>query len=254
MGVHGCKAVETTGHTDESDQLGSPLSGAESTRYRAVVARGIYMGFDRPDMQFAIKEVAKAMAMPTTNHVTKLKRLAKYVNCYSNAEIVYRWGCWDSTILGYSDSDWAGDRESRRSTSGGCLTLGGCILKSWSRTQRHVALSSGKAELYAAMRASQELMGIQALSIELGMNLKCNLRIDAKATMGMVCRRGVGQLRHIAVQDLWIQEVMRDRKVAAERVTSADNVADMMTKYVPAPVMERHLQKLGIYHIRAQRM
>ena len=52
----------------------------------------------------------------------------------------------------YTDSDWAGDKETRRSTSGGCLMLGQHVISHWSKSQSNIALSSGEAELNAAVK------------------------------------------------------------------------------------------------------
>ena len=67
------------------------------------------------------------------------------------------------TILVYVDSDWAGCKSTRKSTSGGAVTWGGGLLKSWSRSQGPVAISSGEAEFYAAIKGACEGIGIKSL-------------------------------------------------------------------------------------------
>ena len=61
-----------------------------------------------------------------------------------------------------SDSDWAGDKASRKSTSGGLLVVGGVAVKSWSITQKSIATSSAEAEYYALTKAIAEGLGLQA--------------------------------------------------------------------------------------------
>ena len=77
-------------------------------------------------------------------------------------------GSGDGELIGYSDADWAGDIESRRSTSGYVFVLnGGCI--SWrSKKQRTVALSSTEAEYMALSEATQEAVWLKAFMRELG--------------------------------------------------------------------------------------
>ena len=128
--------------------------------------------------------------------------------------------------------------------------IAGGLIKSWSRSQRACALSSGEAELYAAVRCCQELLGVQALAKELGWEVKCNLLIDAKATLGMISRRGLGQLRHVEVQHLWIQDTIKSRRITVERVKSAENVADMMTKYVSPTILSKLMRKVGVYRLQ----
>ena len=66
----------------------------------------------------------------------------------------------------------AGCRETRTSTTGGCVMLGKHTLKGWSKTQAFVALSSGESELYAALKVSAEALGLIALLKDLGYTVK----------------------------------------------------------------------------------
>ena len=64
----------------------------------------------------------------------------------------------------YVDSDWAGDKQQRKSTSGGLVIVGGRVVKSWSRTQRGRSLSSAEAEYYAIVMGAAEALAVQALA------------------------------------------------------------------------------------------
>ena len=75
----------------------------------------------------------------------------------------------DLELKVFSDSDWAGDRDTRRSRSGGVALLAGCTVKSWSNRQATPAMSSAEAEYYAMVKASAEALGIQALAADLGL-------------------------------------------------------------------------------------
>ena len=81
----------------------------------------------------------------------------------------------------YSDSDWAGCKQSRRSRSGGIATLAGGIVKSWCNRQATVAMSSGEAEYYAIVKAGAEALGIQAVALDLGWDVRAKLFVDSSA-------------------------------------------------------------------------
>ena len=64
----------------------------------------------------------------------------------------------------YTDSDWAGCSKTRRSTSGGVIKIGSHVVKTWSRTQKAVALSSGEAEVIALVMGVSEAIGVQRMA------------------------------------------------------------------------------------------
>ena len=72
----------------------------------------------------------------------------------------------------YSDADWAGCKQSRKSTTGGCIKIGEHTIKGWSKTQSLIALSSGESELYAALKASAERLGTMSVLSDLGLYMK----------------------------------------------------------------------------------
>ncbi len=86
--------------------------------------RANYLGLDRPDIQFAVKEACRGMAGPKVKHERMLKRLARYLNGRPMMIMENQWQGRVEVSEGYGDSDWAGCRETRKSTSGGCLLMG----------------------------------------------------------------------------------------------------------------------------------
>ena len=100
---------------DDSDQ--SPLLGkTESSLYRALAARANYLAQDRPDVQFAVKEIARRMATPRANDWQLLKRLARYLLGAPRGILKYCWQSRPSVADGYVDADWAGCKRTCRST------------------------------------------------------------------------------------------------------------------------------------------
>ena len=84
--------------------------------------------------------------------------------------------------------------------------LGGHCLKSWSSTQKSITLSSGEAELVAAVKMCTEVIGITQLARDWGVELEGRIYVDSSAAIGVAKRRGNGKLRHVRVGLLWIQE------------------------------------------------
>ena len=128
------------------------------------------------------------------------------------------------------------------------------MVKSWSRTQATIATSSGEAELYAAVKGAAELIGLQSLATDLGKRLAIELRVDAKATIGIVTRSGLGKMRHIEVGHLWIQQAIKNGRLAVKKVLGTENIADLMTKYLDHGTVSRHMDRLGFQDNGSHRM
>ena len=104
-----------------------------------------------------------------------------------------------TTINMFTDSDWAGEVESRKSTSGGVMQLGSHVLKTWASTQSVIALSTGEAEFYAIIKGASQAMGLRSMMNYLGWKASIRVLTDATTGKSIASRRGLGKLRHIDV-------------------------------------------------------
>ena len=122
----------------------------------------------------------------------------------------------------------------------------GChLLKSWSSTQRTVALSSGEAELTAMVKATCEGIGVRSLLGEWGQTVALEVYGDSNAALGIVKRRGAGKLRHVRIGNLWLQDMKEQEEVGFRKVPGNCNPADGGTKGVSAEEVERYAQMMG---------
>ena len=120
------------------------------------------------------------------------------------------------------------------------------LIKSWSKSQHAVSLSSAEAELYAAIRAGTEMMGLVAIMKDLGMPAVMCLAVDATAAIGMLSREGLGRTKHVDVQFRWLQEKVRDKVIQIVKVASCENPADMFTKPLSERENMQHLSRMGV--------
>ena len=159
---------------------------------------------------------------------------------------MFRWQDTPSSITAYTDSNWAGCKATRKSTSGAAFMHGQHMIKAYSRTQANIGLSSAEAELYATVSAASEGLGLRAMAIDFGMKLDPFLNVDASAAIGIMQRKGLGKLRHLDTQALWVQDAVRQRRVMVEKVKGTENPADLMTKHLDGQNMDRMLKLLGV--------
>ena len=242
--------------------------------YRSVVARGNFLAQDRPDIRFAVKELCRRMSNPREHDWGSLKRLARYLK--GKPRLVQRMAIaantspdmevyvgkslpWesesgsssggnscDSNLQIMVDCDWAGCRETRRSTSGGCVMFRGVCLKVWCSTQHHLALSSGEAEYYAAVKGGSEGLYLENLCRDLGLAAHVVLHTDSSACKGICNRDGVGKLRHVELQYMWLQQAVRSGRFTMRKIAGCRNPADLLTKHLAAHDAERKLGLLGM--------
>ncbi|MBV61870.1 MAG: hypothetical protein CMH65_11270 [Nevskiales bacterium] len=245
--LEGAKALGTPGVKATLAQVAedTDLAADKQSPFRAVAARANYLASDRPETQYAAKEACRWMAKPTELAMAGLKRLGRYLEGHKRLVFKLPWQQADRIDI-YSDTDWAGCPRSRKSTSGGCVMLGRHLIKSWSSTQALVSLSSGEAEFYGVVKASGVGLGYQALLNDLGVDLPLRVWTDSTATMGICGRQGLGKLRHLDTQCLWVQQRVRDRSFELRKVRGDDNPADLFTKHLTsAPRVKDLLQKFG---------
>ncbi len=110
--------------------------------------------------------------------------------------------------------------------------LGRHLIKSWSSTQGPISLSSGEAGFYGVVKASIIAIRYQAMMEDLGHTLSVRVWTDSTATIGICGRRGLGRLRHVDTQCLWVQQKVRDNDVELRKVKGELNPADVFTKHL----------------------
>ena len=110
------------------------------------------------------------------------------------------------------------------------------VIKSWSTNQSVVALSSGEAEYYGLVEAASVALGIKSIGMDIGMEFagKISIKADASAAIGIANRVGIGKVRHIEVNQLWLQEKVYGGEMEILKVKSEENMADALTKAVDA--------------------
>ena len=139
------------------------MSKQEAAMYRAMVARANYLAQDRSDIAFAVKELCRRMSAPKMGDWKALKRLERYLIDKRRVITEFKYQPKPSKVQVWVDTDHAGCKETRKSTSGGAVMFGNHLIKAWSVTQGVIALSSVEAEFYGIVKGGSVGMGIQSV-------------------------------------------------------------------------------------------
>jgi hypothetical protein len=150
----------------------------------------------------------------------------------------------------FTDSDHANDKETRKSISCGTMFANGALIESHSRKQSVIATSSAEAEYYALATGAAETLAVVSLMQEIQIPVQGRLRCDSSAGRALAVRCGFGRVKHIDVRLLWLQQVLEQRRLTLEPVTSRENPADVGTKPVSAGRLEELCRRLGVEGMR----
>ena len=126
--------------------------------------------------------------------------------------------------------------------------VGRHLIKSWSSTQKSVTLSSGEAELVAAVKMSTELIGLTQMLADWGIERAGSVMMDSAAALGMVRRTGNGKMRHVRVGEMWIQEKEETGELTYGKVVGENNMGDLCTKGLNEKKILQHMTALGQEH------
>jgi len=127
--------------------------------------------------------------------------------------------------------------------------LGTHLVKSWSRTQDSVTLSSAEAELVALGKLAMETLGVRSMCREWGImnaDAPSTLWADASAALSIAQRQGAGKMRHINVNSLWLQEKMVQLELSYVKVRGEDNPADGLTKHVRQELADKYARTVSL--------
>ena len=123
LGLEGAKSVTSPGVTavwprSECDEENPKLGGEEASQYRGAAARINFLAQDRVDVQYASKEASRWMSTPRKSDWEAVRRIVRYLVGRPRATQLYKWQSMPTEMRAYSDTDWAGCKTCRRSTSG----------------------------------------------------------------------------------------------------------------------------------------
>ncbi|XP_021305110.1 uncharacterized protein LOC110431003, partial [Sorghum bicolor] len=165
-----CKPIKTpmalNGHLD-LDEGGNPI---DKTLYRSMIGSLLYLTASRPDIMFSVCMCARYQAMPMESHLIAVKRILRYLKYTPCLGLWYPKGA-RFQLVGYSDSDYAGCRIDRKSTSGGCHFLGRSLVSWMSKKQNSVALSTAEAEYIAAGACCAQILYMKQTLLDYGIVL-----------------------------------------------------------------------------------
>ncbi|KAB5531523.1 hypothetical protein DKX38_018193 [Salix brachista] len=219
-----CRLTSTDGEPFEDVHL-----------FRSVVGSLQYLAFTRPDLAFSVHKVSKFMHKPLDSQSLAVKRILRYLkhSIYTGLLITQ---CKDHTLQAFSDSDWAAERDDRRSVGAYCIYMGTNLI-SWScKQQQMVARSSTEAEYKAIANAAAELSWFQSILRELGLPSQCIPTLwcdNIGATYLTSNPKFHARTKHIEIDFHFVRDKVCNKELVVKFISSKDQLADALTKPLP---------------------
>lgn len=209
--------------------------------YRSVVGSLMYIAIGtRPDISFAVGVLSQHLESPSLAHWNLAMHVLRYLNGTKSLGIHYEKG--DSQFNGtqswvfpelFVDSDWGGDPNSRRSTTGYLFKLNGGAISWRSKLQSTVSLSSTEAEYRATTEAAQEAIWLRGILNFINVNhpTPTILCCDSQGAIDL-SKKPVqhGRTKHIEVQCHWIREQVEKGIITLRHIPTEHMTADLLTK------------------------
>lgn len=203
----------------------------------------------RPDCAYPVNSLAQYLTNPGPTHIQTLKRTMRYIKGTLSLGIKYQQSTNGNILHGYSDADWAGDKDTRRSTSGYCFILAGGVISWSSKKQQSVALSSTESECMALAKATAEAVWLRKLLSELGFPQPHPTTIYSDSQSAIALSENPkfhSKSKHVETQYHFTQEKVLDKQIQLKYVSTLNMTADIFTKPLPRDKHNQCIQNLGM--------
>ena len=199
----------------------------------------------RPDLAFAYSQLSKFVQRPGPVHLAAAERVLAYLRGTYDQGITFCDPGKDrrNVLMGWVDSDFAADPDSRKSMTGYVFSLNGGAISWRSSRQGGVTLSSAEAEFVAASQAGQEAVYLRALLKGVGKAQRAPTEIwedNAACILMSQNPSNRDRSRHVDTRVHYLRDLVRDGHVKLVKCAGPKNVADAMTKSLPKPAYTSH--------------
>ncbi|GJW64968.1 ribonuclease H-like domain-containing protein, partial [Tanacetum coccineum] len=262
-GMLTCNPCRTPVDTDSKLSAdGDPVS--DPTLYRSLAGALQYLTFTRPDISYAVQQVCLYMHDPREPHFSALKRILRYIR----GTMPYGLQLFSSTtssLVAYSDADWAGCTTTRRSTSGYCVFLGSNLLSWSSKRQLTLSRSSAEAEYQGVANAVAETCWLHNLLRELHTLLSTATLIYYDNVSAIYLSSNLVQhqrMKHIEIDIHFVRDLVADGHIRQSWVKCCNSApfggasryqyADVFTKGLPTVLFDEFRSSLSVRSSPAQ--
>ena len=233
---------------------GSKLSKDENgirideSYFKQIIGSLMYLSSTRPDLVYSVSLISRYMSNPTETHLQAAKRILRYLKGTSDYGIMYKRSS-STDLIAYTDSDYAGDSDDRRSTSGYVFLLGSGAISWASKKQPIVTLSTTEAEFVAAAGCASQMVWMRRVLEQLGhvqrksTTIMCDNSSTIKLSKNPVLH---GRSKHIDVRFHFLREFANEGIIELKYCGTEEQIADVMTKPLKLESFQKYRKEMGM--------
>ncbi|KAM1612371.1 hypothetical protein ACFX13_001090 [Malus domestica] len=220
----------------------------DSTVYRQMVGNLMYLTATRPDLMFVVSLISRYMERPTEEHLQVAKKVLRYVKGTVDLGIFYKKGGTEE-LTGYTDSDYAGDQDDRKSTSGYVFMMSSGAVSWSSKKQPVVTLSTTEAEFIAAASSACQVVWLRRIMESLNQEqygptlVYCDNVSAIKLSKNPVLH---GRSKHIDIRFHFLRDLVKDGVLELAQCSSQEQVADVLTKPLKVDTFLKMRELMGV--------
>ena len=227
--------------------LGEGEKYVDQKVYRSMIGSLLYLCASRPDIMLSVGMCARFQSAPKECHLMAVKRILRYLVLTPTLGLWYPKGS-TFELVGYSDSDWAGDKVDRKSTSGACQFIGRSLVSWSSKKQNSTALSTAEAEYISAASCCAQLLWMRQTLKDYDVSLSTVPLLCDNESAIKIANNPVqhNRTKHIDIRHHFLRDHVANGDIALMHVGTMDQLADIFTKPLDEARFVALRRELGI--------
>jgi len=225
----------------------------DATNFKQMVGCLMYLLATRPDLAYVVCLIARYMERPTETHFAAAKRILRYLKGSLQYGILYKRGELNCELEGWSDSDYAGDLDDRKNTSGYVYKLGSGAISWSSKKQAIVTLSTTEAEFVAASSCACQGIWLRKIhhricqTQESCTKIYCDNSSSIKLSKNPILH---GRCKHIDVRFHFLRDLTKDGTIELVHCASENQMVDIFTKPLKLESFCKLRARLGVCEMK----
>nr|GEU58384.1 copia protein [Tanacetum cinerariifolium] len=254
-GMESCDSVGTPMEIRYKLDLYQNGTLVDATKYRSMIGALMYLTSSRPDIVHATCLCARYQAKPTEKHLKEVKRIFRYLRRTVNTGLWYTKD-FGFELTGFLDADYAGCKDTFKSTSGGAQFLGEKLVSWSSKKQDYTVLSTAKAEYVSLSACCAQVLWMRTQLTDYGFNFnKIPIYCDSKSAIAISCN----PVQHSRTKDIdvryhFLKEHVEKGTIELYFVKTDYQLADIFTKALLVYRFNYLVRRLGMHSLSPQEL